>query len=135
MSWPRRWTDQDVARANGRLKEAIAAPLAIVPSTPPRPRKYHNHKVQWQGEWFDSGRELKHYRDFLLQRTAGAIRAVIRQVSMVLPHSHRRIRIDFLVIENDGAHRWYDSKGFMTPAWSAKRDQVLSAYGIDIKLI
>jgi hypothetical protein len=59
----------------------------------------------------------------------------VRQVSMPLPQSTRRIRIDFLVVELDGKVRWYDAKGFETAWWRSKRQQVLSAYGLTIELI
>lgn len=127
MSWPARWTAQDVARVNGKLRGAIAAPLA--------PTKYGNRKVHFQGQKFDSGGELEAYKAFKLQELAGSIRSVIRQVSLPLQGSNRRIRLDFVTVENDGRIRWFDFKGYMTPAWASKRDQVQSAYGITIELI
>jgi hypothetical protein len=127
-----RWTAEDVARVHDRLRQSIAAPLAPAPA---KRSKYGNSKILYQGIIYDSKHELECYKAFELQRIAGGIRAVIRQVSLTLPHTIRRIRIDFLVIENDGAHRWYDAKGFMTPEWAGKRDQVKTAYGIDINLI
>lgn len=98
-------------------------------------RKYRNKPLEWQGEKFDSRHELDIYRKRLDARMNGYIRAVIRQVSMPLPHTTRRIRVDFLLVENDGRLRWEDAKGFETPAWRLKRQIVRDAYGIEIELV
>lgn len=128
-----RWTAEDVVRASVRIGERIAMPLNAAP--PARPRKYKNRTTIFQGQQFDSERECEAWKNFELQRIAGAIRAVISQISLRLPGTRRRIRVDFLVIENDLTHRWYDAKGFETQAWALKRRQVLDAYGITIHLI
>ena len=122
-----RWTAEDLARVSSNLRGAIATPLH-------RP-KYGNARVSFQGQKFDSQGELEAYKAFKLQELAGAIRSVIRQVSMPLQGSGRRIRLDFVVVENDGRIRWFDFKGYITPAWASKRDQVQSAYGITIEII
>lgn len=112
---------------SSNLRGAIAVPLER--------SKYSNTKVEFQGQKFDSEGELKAYKAFKLQELAGAIRSVIRQVSLPLQGSNRRIRLDFVVVEKDGRIRWFDFKGYVTPAWASKRDQVQSAYGIDIEII
>lgn len=122
-----RWTAADLARVSSNLRGAIAVPLE-------RP-KYGNTKVEFQGQKFDSEGELKAYKAFKLQELAGAIRSVIRQVSLPLQGSNRRIRLDFMTVENDGRVRWFDFKGYVTPEWASKRDQVQSAYGISIEII
>jgi len=128
-----RWTQQDLERVTKRLQCATLNPLGPVKSSAP---KYKNEKVHAHGMMFDSRKEYSDWQAFELQRIAGGIRAVVRQVSLPLPGAkRRRIRIDFLLIENDGTHRWYDSKGCMTPGWAVKRDLVKDAYGIDIQLI
>lgn len=129
-----RWTQEDLERITKRLKQATFNPLAHV-KTPAVP-KYKNEKVQAHGMMFDSRKEYRDWQAFELQRVAGGIRGVVRQVSLPLPGAaRRRIRVDFLIIENDGTHRWYDSKGCMTPGWAVKRDLVKDAFGIDIQLI
>jgi uncharacterized protein DUF1064 len=127
-----RWSAADLARVSCNLKNAIATPLT---PAPPKVRKYRNKPIVFQGLKFDSQHELQDWKNFELQRVAGAIRAVIRQVSLSLPGTTRRIRIDFLVIENTGRHRWFDSKGLETQTWRLKRDQVFDAYGLTIELI
>ena len=123
-----RWTEQDLRQVTGRLQAQIADPLA----PKPKASKYHNVRCVFEGQIFDSKRELRCYKDFKLLQLSGDIRAVIRQVSFCLPGAHRRMRVDFLVIENDGRHRWYDAKGIETQAWSLKAAQIKDAYGIEV---
>jgi hypothetical protein len=132
-----RWTAVDVAAATTRIRNAIAAPLegAGLEIVDRRRAKYRNIPNTWQGQRFDSKRELRCFQDFEMLRITGSIRAVIRQVSLPLPSTSRRIRIDFLVIDNEGKYFWYDAKGYETAHWAAKRQHVFDAYGITIKLI
>lgn len=111
-------------------REQASAQIGAVP----RAAKYRNTKCELAGQQFDSRLERDVYRELSSEVLWGRIRAVIRQVSMPLPQSRRRIRIDFLVVYLDGSLRWIDAKGHMTPAWASKRDQVRTAYGIDIEL-
>jgi hypothetical protein len=124
----RRWTPEDLATVQARM----STPLPMVNNSA---RKYHNEPIVFQGMKFDSKHELKAWQDLELQRVAGALRAVIRQVSMPLQGSSQRIRVDFLVIDSEGRHRWLDAKGFETQAWRGKRNQVFDTYGITIELI
>lgn len=124
-----RWTEEDLLRLQGRIRTSIAAPLES------KPAKYRNRRVRWQGMMFDSEHELTKYKEFKLQELAGEIRSVVRQVSMPLSGSKRRIRLDFMIVEKNGQIRWVDAKGFSTPAWECKRDQIQSAYGINIETV
>lgn len=134
-----RWTEEQFAEvkarmevdADRRLQHGVELPSGMTR----KPAKYRNRKVTHNGEKFDSVREMQAWKVFRTQELMGAIRSVIRQVSMPMPSSHRRIRIDFLVIENDGKHRWFDAKGFATPEFKLKSDIVKSGYGITIELI
>lgn len=132
-----RWTAADLVTATARMREWIAQPLNVRGKeiVDRRRAKYRNVHCDWQGQRFDSKRECERYKEFKLQEIAGSIRAVIRQVSMPLPDTTQRIRVDFLVVNNDGTNTWYDAKGFETPHWRAKRKQVFDAYGITIQLI
>jgi len=100
-----------------------------------RQQKYRNQQCTFQGLKFDSLKELEDYKAFKFQELQGAIRAVVRQVSFPLQGAERRIRVDFMIVENDGRIRFVDSKGFATPEWKSKRDQVKSAYNIEIETI
>ena len=131
----RRWTLDDVVAAQVRM--GMPARLREVGKAPPAPKrtKFGNSKLQYQGLTFDSKHELQCWKDFKAQELCGAIRSVIRQVSMPLPGTRRRIRVDFLVVENDGQQKWFDAKGCVTDAWALKAQQVLEAYGIKIEII
>jgi len=133
-----RWTAEDLARVNLRIRAQIENATAAtsghlnvsVPSG-----KYRNVRTEWQGEKFDSQKELRDYKHFMLERAAGNIRAVVRQVSLRLPQTSRRIRIDFMIVENDGTIRWKDTKGVSTDKWELKRQIVHDAFGITIEHI
>src|ERR1700747_3464628 len=107
----------------------IRAPLSVKPST------YFNRKVRGQGQVFDSRHEFEKFQQFELERAAGKIRAVVRQVSFRLPGCKRRIRLDFMIVRNDGSIRWIDAKGPITSTWALKSDQVQQAFGITIETV
>lgn len=127
----RRWTEAEVAHL---LKAPLSA-AAVGRRSSAAAAKYRNERCVWRGLKFASLREMEHYKEFKLEEAAGTIRAVIRQVSLPLKDSMRRIVVDFLIILNDGGYRWKDSKGKETTEWRGKRDQVRTQYGIDIELI
>jgi hypothetical protein len=122
----RRWSEADLNAARMRLHPS--RPIQVKRS------KYRNVKVHFQGQSFDSKAELAQWQVFEEQKLFGAIRSVVRQVSLPLPGTRRRHRIDFLIVENDGRQRWYDKKGMDTPVGQLKRQQVFDAYGIKIEL-
>jgi hypothetical protein len=125
-----RWTEQDLMAAKQRLYGDQAKPVT-------RSRlKYGNERVNLgYGIPFDSKKEHRQWLQLEQQRLAGLIQAVIRQVSLPLPNTKRRIRIDFLIVTNEGRFRFLDAKGYETPVSKLKRQQVLDAYGITIEVI
>lgn len=124
-----RWTEEDLRRLNGKIRVAIQSPLDT------KRGRHGNRRVRWNGMVFDSEHELTKYKEFKLQELAGEIRAVVRQVSLPLSGSNRRMRLDFMIVENDGRIRWVDAKGFATPAWECKRDQIQQTYGLTIETV
>jgi hypothetical protein len=135
-----RLTPEQFERVNAHIRQRIANPLEArseptVEIVNRSLSKYRNDRIEAQGLTFDSKREYEAFKAFELQRLSGAIRACVRQVSFQLPGTNRRIRIDFMVVENDGMIHWYDAKGFETQAWNLKRIQVKDAFGINIQLI
>lgn len=133
-----RWTALDVVKVSERLASQIANPLEQpkgFEKVDKRVSKWRNQPVSWQGEKFRSIHELEVYKEFLLEKLAGKIRAVIREVSIRLPGCDRRMRIDFLIVDNDGRQRWVDAKGAITKEWALKSDQVFQAYGITISTV
>lgn len=123
-----RWNEADLARVNANIRAQISAPTEIR-------RKYKNKKVRFNGLVFDSQHELDRWKDLKLQEMAGDIRSVVRQVSFALPGCKRRIRLDHMIVRNDGQIVFEDAKGFATPEWKLKRDQVEQAYGIKISTV
>lgn len=133
-----RWSLSDVVAAQNRLASPAVAPPSKPQSSPqpaaaPARTRHGNRKVEYQGQKFDSQHELQVFKDFELERAAGKIRAVVRQVSMPIAGSRRRIRLDFMIVENDGGIRWVDAKGFCEREWLLKRDIVQAACGISIE--
>lgn len=121
-----RWTAQDLV---ARGFTAIAAPSAVE-----RRGRNSNRTVEYQGQTFDSKHELQVFKDFELERAAGNIRAVVRQVSMPIA-GRRRIRLDFMIVTNDNRIRWVDAKGYAEREWLLKRDLVQNLFGITIETI
>jgi Protein of unknown function (DUF1064) len=100
-----------------------------------RATKYGNHITHLEGIRFDSRKEASYYADLLLLKASGAIRGFARQVSIPLPSGKRRIRLDFVITDNDGRIRWVDVKGGKpTEAWSVRRDEVQAMLGITIEI-
>lgn len=124
-----RWTESDIVAARSRLAGYSER------ERPKKRSKYRNVKTVLQGQVFDSKREVSHWKDFQEQQHFGAIRGVVRQVSFSLPSTRRRIRVDFMVVENDGRIQFYDSKGYEGAVSKLKRQTVFDAYGIEIKLL
>ena len=123
-----RWSEQDLNAARQRM-------AGYDRPRPVKRSKLRNVKVSWQGRTFDSKHELKRFQEFDQQRALGVIRSVIQQVSIPLPGTRRRIRVDFIVVENDGSIRFWDAKGdFETQMSKLKRQQIFDAYGITIEL-
>ena len=128
-----RWTAADVAKVNGKIRRQIAHATDPVLIPGPPKLKYHNHRIVWQGDQFDSKHELEVWQALEAARAIAQYRAVIRQVSLRLPGTKRRIRIDFMIVEHSGQIRWLDAKGYETPEWKLKRDMVRQAYGLTIE--
>ena len=141
-----RWSLADVVAAQARMSASVPrkplepAPRAATPVPPdlaalasPKRTRHGNQKCEYQGQKFDSKHELKTFQDLELQRAAGQIRGLVRQVSMPIAGSRRRIRIDFTIVENDGRIRWLDAKGFSEREWLLKRDLIQASCGIVIE--
>lgn len=127
-----RWSLSDVVAAQTRM-QTVPARLERAMTAPQAARRHNNYKVQYQGQTFDSKHECEDFKAFELERAAGKLRAVVRQVSMPIAGSRRRIRIDFMLVENDGRIRWVDSKGYAEREWLLKRDIAQTSCGITIE--
>ena len=110
--------------------------------------KYHNKKIEYNGEKFDSQRELNRWLELLLLQKAGRIRNLERQVKYELIPAQREsfqngnqgkiieksvsYVADF-VYEENGKTIVEDSKGVRTDTYIIKRKLMLWKYGIKIK--
>lgn len=105
--------------------------------------KYHNKKVEVNGELFDSRREAARWRDLQLMQRAGQISRLERQVRYLLVPSQydengklleRAVTYvaDFVYIQ-DGKLVVEDVKGLKTDVYVVKRKLMLSEYGIRIR--
>lgn len=108
-------------------------------SAPPAWRsrsKYRNVRSEYGGRTFDSKAQAQYAAELDLRQRAGEIRAWIPEVSLPLPTSSYRMRIDFMLIMADGSYRWQDVKGAPpTRDWKLKQDLVRNAYGIDVEVV
>lgn len=114
--------------------------------------KYHAKRVESDGQWFDSRKELNRYRELALMERTGKIRNLRRQVRYQLIPSQRGPDItgprggtkrgsvlekgvsyvaDF-VYERDGETIVEDTKGVRTEAYIIKRKLMLWVHGIRV---
>jgi hypothetical protein len=104
--------------------------------------KYHAKKCEWDGEVFDSKKELQRYKELKLLEKAGEIQNLRRQVKYVLIPSQRidgkvverevAYKADF-VYEADGETVVEDAKGVKTTDYIIKRKMMLLFHNIRIK--
>lgn len=104
--------------------------------------KYHAKKCEWDGEVFDSKKEMQRYKELKLLEKAGEITNLRRQVKYVLIPSQRidgklaerecSYKAD-IVYEENGETVVEDVKGFKTEGYIIKRKMMLLVHGIRIK--
>jgi len=140
-----RWTEEQVRQHQERLQRAgrkraesltpeRRAEIASIAGNA-RWTKYRNVPTQVDGITFPSKHEADYYLQLKARKYANDIRGFVRQVSLPLPSHKRRLIVDFVVIENDGRTRWIDAKGFETPTFKVKRDELEHHLGIRIELV
>lgn len=100
-----------------------------------RANKYRNVVTTVDGIKFDSKKEAQHYQQLAVMKATGAIRGFTRQVSLPLASGKRRMVIDFMVVETTGVVRFVDAKGYTTPTWATKRDELQHSLGITIETV
>lgn len=104
--------------------------------------KYHAKKCEWDGEVFDSKKEMQRYKELKLLEKAGEITNLRRQVKYVLIPSQRidgklaerecSYKAD-IVYEENGETVVEDVKGVKTEGYIIKRKMMLLVHGIRIK--
>ena len=107
-------------------------------------RKYRNKKTTVDGLLFDSLREAARWQELQLLERAGHIRGLQRQVSYELAPSVKfegakraqpplRLIVDFAYTEKD-RRVLEDTKGFVTPVFTAKRHILKHLTGLDVRV-
>lgn len=114
------------------------------PSRAAKPSKYKNKRVEFDGEKFDSKRELARYHELLLLQRAGRISKLRRQVSFalcppVVIQGRKRPALkyvaDFVYLPAASEVEVVeDVKGRITEGYRIKR-HLMAALGIEIKEI
>ena len=117
--------------------------------------KYGNRKIQFDGQTFDSKKEMRHYTELLLLEKAGKIKDLQRQVKFQLIPAQREPDIigpkggvkpgklierevayiaDFVYVDSRTGERVVvDTKGVRTKEYVIKRKMMLYFHGIRIK--
>lgn len=117
--------------------------------------KYGNRKIAFDGQTFDSKKEMRHYTELLLLEKAGKITNLQRQVKFQLIPAQREPNIigpkgghkpgklierevsyvaDFVYTDlRTGKKVVEDTKGFRTKDYMIKRKMMLYFHGIRIK--
>ena len=117
--------------------------------------KYGNRKIAFDGQTFDSKKEMRHYTELLLLEKAGKIKDLHRQVKFQLMPAQREPDIigpkgghkpgklierevsyvaDFVYTDlQTGQTVVVDTKGFRTKEYTIKRKMMLYFHGIRIK--
>ena len=104
--------------------------------------KYHNKKVTWGGQTFDSVKEYRRFCELRLLERAGAVTDLQRQVKFELIPAQRidgkvveracGYVADFVYMEN-GQQVVEDAKGMRTQEYRLKRKLMLWVHGIRIR--
>jgi len=116
-----------------------------------RAPKYRNVKIVYEGEKFDSKRELEHYKKLKLRQQLGEISELTRQVEFTLipaKYEHYEVKgkrktttkkriierqvvykADFSYMQN-GERVVVDAKGMRTKDYNIKRKLMLHVHGI-----
>lgn len=100
--------------------------------------KYGNKKVYFEGQWFDSRRELKRWNELQLMERALIIHDLKRQVSFeVVPACPPRKAVhyiaDFVYIGEKGDMVVEDAKGFPTEVFKLKKKLMWWRHGIEVR--
>jgi hypothetical protein len=101
----------------------------------PKRSKYGNRPAMYDGRRFDSGHELARYKVLERQKAAKIIRGFAHQVTIPLPSGRRFMRLDFMIVENNGRITFEDAKGHITKDWAVKRDELEHHLGIRINTV
>ncbi len=115
----------------------------LINAKAPKPSKYHNKKVIYDGIKFDSAKEANYYLKFSLMQEAGIIKDLELQKKFILQKGYtlngKRYReisykADFCYISTtDDKYHVIDVKGFKTDVYKLKKKLFEYKYGIEIE--
>lgn len=146
-SHARKWselTPEDVARHNAA--KGARSPVESGQAAP-SPTKYKSRSCLFQGQRFDSKRELRTWIELQQRQAAGEIDQLRRQVSYPLHAYCSRsdgvvgeevgvLRVDFVYRDRrEGIEHVVDAKGYRTVMFIWKARHFRLEYGIDIELV
>lgn len=125
-----RWKAEDLT-ADQRAR--IANPFNM-PFSANAPKHKYKAKAFWVDNIrFDSTLQAEHYRQLKLLKAAGEISYFLRSVPFHLPGGIRHV-VDWMIVRDDHAPLFSDSKGYDVPMGRLKRKQVEELYNVKIKL-
>lgn len=110
-------------------------PASLTDPSAKKRSKYGNVKCEADGITFDSKREAAVYTQLKARRDSGEIKSFMRQVSIPIGKSKRRLRLDFIVIHHDDRCEFIDAKGMTTPSWAIKRDEFEANYLVKVQCV
>lgn len=132
----------EAAGIGGIRKAAPGRPGSVGGKAPAGRSKYGNQRVTWNGQTFDSRREMERYSHLLLLERAGHIQQLERQVVFVLSPAvviagrkrpALRYVADFVYRDAAGNQVTEDAKGAVTDVYRVKRHLMKAVHGIDIR--
>lgn len=132
--------------AYGNCNLYFDCPLFKPTSENPKANKYQAQKCEFNGEKFDSRKELQRWLELRLLERSGEITDLRRQVAFELIPAQRDEKgkcleraciyiCDFLYKDKDGQTVVEDTKGIRTTEYIIKRKLMLYMHGIRIKEI
>lgn len=104
------------------------------PSRPGIRHKFNAKVTEHDGIRFASKREAKAYADLMLEKRAGKILFMLRQVAIHLPGGTRLV-VDFVPFYADGSVRFLDAKGMETDSFKIKKREIEAVYPITVETI
>lgn len=115
----------------------------LINAKQPKPSKYRNKKVTYDGITFDSAKEANYYLKFSLMQEAGIIKDLELQKKFILQKGYtindkKRREISYIadfcyISTKDDKYHVVDIKGFRTDVYKLKKKLFEKKYGIEIE--
>lgn len=99
--------------------------------------KYHNKKVTYDGQTFDSKKELARWQELQILQRAGVIEQLKRQVRFEILPKIGKFRAKYYIADFtylcNGRLVVEDAKGVRTPVYQLKKHLMMLVHKIEIK--